>query len=77
MLSRSLQDLVGDRVKRQTQLTSELHNRMNTYYASIEKVLSELELRFCGNEHEITCALGTLCHSEKSDKESFCRVDKF
>ena len=59
------------------QLRMELPLQMNTYYASIDKVLSELELRFTGNEHEITFALGTLCHSEKSDKESFYRVAKF
>ena len=43
--SRSLQDLVGDHVQRQTRLTPESHHRMNTYYASIDKVLTELELR--------------------------------
>ena len=43
--SRSLQDLVGDHVQRQTRLTPELHHRKNSYYASIEKVLTELELR--------------------------------
>ena len=43
--SRSLQDLVGDHVQRQTRLTLESHHRMNTYYASIDKVLTELELR--------------------------------
>ena len=43
--SRSLQDLVGDHVQRQTRLTPELHHRMNSYYASIDKVLTELELR--------------------------------
>ena len=42
---RSLQDLVGDHVQRQTRLTPESHHRMNSYYASIDKVLTELELR--------------------------------
>ena len=40
---RSLQDLVGDHVQRQT--PPESHHRMNSYYASIDKVLIELELR--------------------------------
>ena len=47
--SRGLQDLVGDHVQRQTQLTSGSYHRMNTYYASIDMVLSELELRFSRN----------------------------
>ena len=41
--------------KRPTQLTLESHHRTNTYYASIDKVLSELELRFSGNDQEILC----------------------
>ena len=45
MPSRSLQDRVGDHVQRQTRPTLESHHRMNSYYASIDKVLTELELR--------------------------------
>ena len=44
--SRRLQALVGEHAQRQTQLTPESYHRINTYYASIDKVLSELELRF-------------------------------
>ena len=40
-------------------------------------MLSELELRFSGNDQEILCALGNICHSETPDKESFSRVAKF
>ena len=40
----------------------------------MDKVLSELELRFSGNDQEILCVLGNICHSEKPDKESFSRV---
>ena len=47
--SRRLQALQGENAPRQTQLTPESHYRINTYYASIDKVLSELELRFSGN----------------------------
>jgi len=39
-------------------------------------VLSELELRSSGNDQEILCALGNICHSEIPDKESFSRVAK-
>ena len=30
-----------------------------------------------GNDQEILCALGNICHSERPDKESFTRVTKF
>ena len=65
------------RTLRQTQLTPESYHRIKTYHASIDKVLSELELRFSGNDQEILCALGNICHSETPDKESFSRVAKF
>ena len=38
---------------------------------------SELELRFSGNDQEILCALGNICHSETPDKDSFSRVAEF
>ena len=41
---------------------------INLYYASIDKVLSKLELRFSGNDQEILCALGDICHRETPDK---------
>ena len=47
------------------------------YYASIDKVLSELELRFSGNDQQILCALGTICNSKTPGKESFSRIAKF
>ena len=43
----------------------------------MDKVLSELELRFSGNDQEILCALGDICHSETPDEKSFSRVAKF
>ena len=73
--SRRLQALVGEHAQRQTQLTPESYHR--TYYASIDKMLSELELRFRGNDQEIICALGNICNSETPDKESFSRIAKF
>lgn len=69
-----LQALVGER---QTQLTLESHHCINTYYASIDKVLSVLELRFSRNDQDILFALGNICHSETPDKESFSRIAKF
>ena len=41
------------------------------------RCLSELELRFSGNNQEILCALGNICHSETPDNESFSRVAEF
>ena len=41
------------------------------------RCLSELELRFSGNDQEILCALGNICHSETPDKDSFSRVAEF
>ena len=75
--SRLLQALVGEHAQRQTQLTPQSHHRINTYYASIDKVLSELELRLSGNDQEILCVLGNICNSETLDKESFSRIAKF
>ena len=74
---RRLQALVGEHAQRRTQLTPESHHRINTYYASIYKVLSELELRFSGNGQEILCALENICNRETPDKESFSRIAKF
>ena len=41
------------------------------------RCLSELELRLSGNDQEILCALGNICHSETPDKDSFSRVAEF
>ena len=73
--SRRLQALVGEHAQRQTQLTPESYHRIKNYYASIDKVLSEL--RFRGNNQEILCALGNICNSETPDIESFSRIAKF
>ena len=73
--SRRLQALVGEHAQLQTQLTPESYHRINTCYASIDKVLSEL--RFRGNNQEILCALGNICNSETPDIESFSRIAKF
>ena len=77
MPSRCIQVLVREHVQRPTQLTLESHHRTNTYYASIDKVLSELELRFSGNDQETLCASENICHSETLDKGSFSRIAKF
>ena len=68
--SRHLQALVGEHAQRQTQLTPESYHRINTYYASIDNVLFELELRFRGSDQEILCALGNICNSEHLIKKA-------
>ena len=50
----------------------ESHHHINTYYASINKVMTELGLRFLV---EIICSLENMCYCETPDKES-SRVDK-
>ena len=70
--SRRFQALGGEHAQRPRQLTPESHHHiLNTYYASIDKVPSELKLRFSGNH------LGNICSSETPDKESFSRIAKF
>ena len=69
--SHRLEALVGEHhAQRQTQLTPELHHRINNYYVSIDKVLSEFELRFSRNDQAILCALGNICQSETPDLEA-------
>ena len=41
-----------------SQQTAEDHFRVTVYYTSIDKVVSELQSRFEGNEQEVLCALG-------------------
>ena len=43
---------------------AQANHRINIYYASIGKLLSELEIRFSGNDQEILCVLGNTCHIE-------------
>ena len=75
---RRLQAFAGEHAQRQTQLTPESRHRINTYYASIDKVLSELELKFSGNDDQkILCVLENICSSETPDKESLSRIAKF
>ena len=52
--SRRFQALGGEHAQRRTQLTPESHHPINTYYAFIDKVPSELKLRFSGMIWEIS-----------------------
>ena len=66
--SHRLQALEGEHDQRQTQLTPESHHPINTYHASIDKVLSPQEILF---------ALRNICHNETPGEESFSLVAKF
>ena len=41
-----------------SQPTAKDHFRITVYYTSIDKVVSELQSRFEGNDQEVLCALG-------------------
>ncbi len=75
--SRRLQALVGESPGDHIQVTPESHHRINTYYRSIDKILSELEVRFSGNDQQILYALGDVCQSETPKMESFTTVAEF
>ena len=45
-------------------------HRINIYDAFTDKVLSELDLSFNGNDQEILCALWNICHSETPIKKA-------
>ena len=75
--SQRLQALLGESAQGHIQVMPESHHRVNTYYQSIDKVLSELEHRFRGNDQEILCALGDVCQSEIPMQENFVTVANF
>ena len=75
---RGFQRCFADVLESLVSSVAQAHYHISIYYAaSIDKVVSKLELRFSGNDQEIPCALGNICHSETPDKESFSRVTKF
>ena len=75
--SRRLQALLGESGKDHIHITPESHHRVNTYYPSIDRVLSELELRFSGNDQDIIHALGDVCQNEVPKMESFTKLAQF
>jgi len=69
--SRRVQALVDEYAQGQSCLTPESHHRINTYYTSIDRVLSELKLRFSGNDQDILSALGDICHSDSVSEMTY------
>ncbi|XP_066947160.1 zinc finger MYM-type protein 1-like [Macrobrachium rosenbergii] len=61
-------------------LTPVQHHCVNIYYSSIDKVLSELEVRFKGNDQAVLCAFGAIAISDSQSDyeliENFYGLDK-
>ena len=75
---RRIQALLGEHTQREMRLTSESHYRVNTYHASLDKVLSELEVRFSGNNREYSVFWEiSLTGKRLIKKLSFFRTAKF
>ena len=75
---RRIQALLGEHTQGEMQLTPELHHRVNTYHASLDKVLSELEVRFSGNNREYSVFWEiSLTGKRLIKKLSFSRTAKF
>ena len=76
--SHRLQALVGELTGIDAQpLTPVQHHRVNTYYNSIDKVLSELEVRFKGNDQDVLCALGAIAISDSPSQSDYELVANF
>ena len=53
---------------------------LSTHYscsASLDRVLSELEVRFSGKDKKIFCALGDICRRETPDEGCLPQIAKF
>lgn len=76
--SRRHQALVGEKATEDiTENTPESHHRVNTYFCSLDKVVSELETRFQRNDQDILCSLGDIILNEKPSDTSFENVASF
>ena len=57
-------------------ITPETHHRINTFYRSLDKVLSEMQSRFDSNDQQILCALGDVVLNEHPSVKGFEVVAK-
>ena len=53
------------------------YHRVNSYYASLDKILAEIETRFNGNDQHILCALGDITPNESPTSDSLDRVARY
>jgi hypothetical protein len=78
--SRRLQALVGESTSvtnTKCVITPESHHRINTFYRSLDKVISEMKTRFSENDQEILCALGDVILNENPLQCNFEMVAEF
>ena len=60
-----------------SQPTAKDHFRITVYYTSIDKVVSELQSRFEGNDQEVLCALGEIVFSRSPSINNIQTVSNF
>ena len=79
--STRLQALVGETCQIVNEASQpskpEDYHRVNTYYASLDKVLAEIETRFNDNDQDILCTLGDTTLNESPTSDSLDRVAKY
>ncbi|XP_015750834.1 PREDICTED: uncharacterized protein LOC107330786 [Acropora digitifera] len=78
--SRRLQSLTGETpaaANDSSQQTAKDHFRTTVYYTSIDKVVSELQSRFEGNDQEVLCALGEIVFSRSPSIDNIQTVSNF
>ena len=79
-LSRRLQSLTGETpaaANDSSQQTAKDHFRITVYYTSIDKVASELQSKFEGNDQEVLWALGQIVFSRSPSIENIQTVSNF
>jgi hypothetical protein len=60
-----------------TPSTPEEHNRINTYFVCLDKVVTEMRSRFTGNDQNVLCALGSIIADSKPSDETIQTVTNF
>ena len=78
--SRRLQDLTGETpaaANDSSQQTAKDYFRITVYYTTIDKVVSELQSRFEGNDQEVLCALGEIIFSHSPSINNIQTVSNF
>ena len=78
--SRRLQSLTGETpaaANGSSQQKAKDHFRITVYYTSIDKVVSELQSRFDGNDQEVLCALGEIVFCRSPSINNIQTVSNF
>ena len=69
--STHLQALVGENPSHNAQSKPEYFHRADTYFTSLDKVLTEIEVRVGGKDQDVLCALGDITLSDSPAIRSF------